>query len=57
MPTTRLPQVALDATKLAAPGDYVQVTASYPYEPIFSQASVASLLTTPITKTAWMRLN
>ncbi|MBS0490731.1 MULTISPECIES: TadE/TadG family type IV pilus assembly protein [unclassified Phenylobacterium] len=40
-----------------APGDYVQVTVSYPYEPIFSQASVASLLTTPITKTAWMRLN
>lgn len=40
-----------------APGDYVQVTVSYPYAPIFSQASVASLLTTPITKTAWMRLN
>lgn len=40
-----------------APGDYVQVTVSYPYEPIFSQASLASLLTTPITKTAWMRLN
>ncbi|MBA4010510.1 MAG: hypothetical protein C0481_01465 [Phenylobacterium sp.] len=39
------------------PGDYVQVTVTYPYQPIFSQASIASLLTTPITKTAWMRLN
>lgn len=39
-----------------APGEYVQVTVSYPYAPIFSQASVASLLTTPITETAWMRL-
>ncbi|CAN7448519.1 pilus assembly protein [Phenylobacterium sp. LjRoot164] len=40
-----------------APGDYVRVTVTYPYEPIFAQASIASLLTTPITKTAWMRLN
>jgi Flp pilus assembly protein TadG len=40
-----------------APGDYVQVTVSFPYQPVFPSVSVASLLTTPITKTAWMRLN
>jgi uncharacterized membrane protein len=40
-----------------APGDYVLVTASYSYSPLFAQVSVASKLTTPITQTAWMRLN
>lgn len=40
-----------------APGDYVQVTVSYPYEPVFGNVSMASLLTTPITKTTWMRMN
>lgn len=38
------------------PGDYILVTASYTYTPFFSQVSAASLLTTPITQTAWMRL-
>ena len=57
--TTRNPLIPLTRScgSTTAPGDYVQVTVSYPYEPIFSQASLASLLTTPITKTAWMRLN
>lgn len=49
------------ATKIASsttvPGDYVQVTVSYPYQPVFTAVSVANLLTTPITKTSWMRLN
>ncbi|WP_312162152.1 TadE/TadG family type IV pilus assembly protein [Phenylobacterium sp.] len=40
-----------------APGDYVQVTVSFPYQPVFDQVSMANLLTTPITHTAWMRLN
>jgi hypothetical protein len=35
----------------------VQVTASYSYVPLFSRISVASLLTSPITRQAWMRLN
>jgi len=39
------------------PGDYVQVTVSYAYAPVFSRVSMASLLTTPITRTAWMRLS
>lgn len=37
--------------------DYVLVTAKYDYSPIFSAISVASLLTTPITRTAYMRLD
>lgn len=38
------------------PGDYIWVTVSYTYTPVFSHASVASLLGTTITSTAWMRL-
>jgi uncharacterized membrane protein len=38
------------------PGDYVLITASYAFTPLFSAVSVASLLTTPIARTAWMRL-
>ncbi|HEX5380011.1 MAG TPA: TadE family protein [Phenylobacterium sp.] len=38
------------------PADYIQVQVSYPYSPIFSGLSLAALLTTPITRTAWMRL-
>lgn len=39
-----------------APGDYIFATVSYSYSPLYSGVSVASLLTTPITRTAWMRL-
>ena len=45
------------ALSTAKPGDYIQVTASYAYAPVFPGVSVASLLTTPITRTAKMRLN
>ena len=38
------------------PGDYIQVTVSYTYSPLFSGLSIASFLPTPITKQAWMRL-
>lgn len=38
------------------PGDYIQITASYTYTPIFPAVSLASALTSPITRTAWMRL-
>ncbi|WP_374575618.1 TadE/TadG family type IV pilus assembly protein [Phenylobacterium sp.] len=40
-----------------APGDYIQVTVSYDYTPVFSGVTVASMLTTPMKRTAWMRLN
>jgi Flp pilus assembly protein TadG len=39
------------------PGDYVSVTVSYPYKPIFKGLSVGSLLSTPITYTSLTRMN
>jgi Flp pilus assembly protein TadG len=48
---------ATNAADTTAPRDYITATASYSYTPIFTGVSVASLLTTPITRTAWMRLN
>ncbi len=41
----------------AKPGDYVAVTVSYPYAPIFSLVSFASMLKSPVTKTSWVRLH
>ena|SRR5579872_548636 len=38
------------------PGDYVAVSVSYAYSPIFGGISLANLLTTPMTKTTWMRV-
>jgi Flp pilus assembly protein TadG len=38
------------------PGDYVQITASFTFAPIFPAVSIASALTSPITRIAWMRL-
>lgn len=38
------------------PGDYLLIPVSYTYTPIFSGVSVVSLLTSPITNTARMRL-
>jgi len=40
-----------------APGDYIFITASYTYSPLYSSLSVASFLTSPIVRTAWMRLS
>lgn len=37
-------------------GDYIKITASYAYAPLFPAVSVVNLLGTPITRTAWMRL-
>jgi len=39
------------------PGDYLFVVVSYTYAPLYSAVSAASYLTTPITRTAWMRLS
>lgn len=47
-------------TKIAGsatlPGDYIKFQVSFVYKPVFS-VSLGSALTTPITRTAWMRLN
>lgn len=40
----------------ATPGDYISVTASYNFSPVFPGASIASVLPSTITRTAWMRL-
>lgn len=39
------------------PGDYIKVTVSYAYAPLFTGLSVGGLLTTPISQTTWMRLS
>lgn len=40
----------------AKPGEYVSVTASYSFSPIFPGASIAAMLPANITRKAWMRL-
>ena len=39
-----------------SPADYIQVQVTYSYAPLFLDITVASLLTTPIVQTAFMRL-
>lgn len=38
------------------PGDYISVSASYTFAPIFPQVSVAAAMPSTITRTAWIRL-
>jgi len=38
------------------PGDYVLITAQANFTPIFPAVSIASALTSPIVRQAWMRL-
>ena len=45
------------ANTTAAPGDYVEISVTYTFTPMFGNMSMASLLTTPITKSTWTRLN
>lgn len=44
------------AGSTAKPGDYISVTGSYSFSPIFPGASVAAVLPATITRTAWLRL-
>jgi TadE-like protein len=39
------------------PGDYIRVTTSFSYEPLFPGVTVAGVFPTPIVKTSMMRLN
>lgn len=39
------------------PADYIQITATYSYAPLFPGVTVASAFTTPIVRTGMMRLN
>jgi Flp pilus assembly protein TadG len=45
------------ATPPSATGDYLAVQVSYPYAAPFSLATVTSLLSNPIVRTHWMRMN
>ena len=47
---------AVSGALTSKPGDYVAVTATYTYSPVFPAVSAASLLGTTITSTAWLRL-
>jgi|SRR6266851_1419955 len=38
------------------PGDYITVQTTFSYAPLFPGITVTGAFTTPITKTAWMRL-
>jgi Flp pilus assembly protein TadG len=40
----------------SSPGAYMQVSVTYSYQPIFTGISAASLLTTPIVRTSWVRV-
>jgi Flp pilus assembly protein TadG len=39
------------------PADYIKITTTFPYVPLFPRITVGSIFTTPILKTAMMRLN
>lgn len=39
------------------PGDYIKITTTFSYAPLFSDITVASKFATPITKTSMMRLD
>jgi hypothetical protein len=54
--TSSAPTSCPTGSLTTSPGDYISVTVSYTYAPVFSHASVASLLGTTITSTAWLRL-
>lgn len=43
-------------TSTSKPGEYISVTASYSFTPIFPYASVATVLPATISREAWMRL-
>ena len=39
------------------PADYIEIGTTFAYKPLFPGITVATTLPTPITKTAWMRLD
>lgn len=39
------------------PADYIRIDSTFAYKPLFPGISVAKTFATPITKTAWMRLD
>jgi Flp pilus assembly protein TadG len=39
------------------PADYIKISTTFAYQPMFSDMTIARMFATPITKTAWMRLD
>jgi hypothetical protein len=56
---TANPPADCSATGFAgvAPADYISITTSFGYAPLFAGITVANTFTTPIVKTSTMRLN
>jgi Flp pilus assembly protein TadG len=50
------PTTCPTGSQTSSPGEYIWVTVSYTYSPVFTRASVASLLPTTIQSRGWMRL-
>jgi len=40
----------------SVPSDYIKVAVTYAYAPVFPGISLSSALPTPITATAWLRV-
>jgi Flp pilus assembly protein TadG len=55
-PGTKPANCSLVGLSSDVPGDYVLITTSYTYSPIFPAVSIATGLATPIVRQAWMRL-
>ncbi len=49
--------VSQAANTSAAPGDYVEVSVTYTFVPLFGGMSLAALLNPSITKSTWERMN
>jgi Flp pilus assembly protein TadG len=54
--STRPADCTAAGTPSNVPADYINVQTTYPYAPLFQGFSVGHLFTTPITRTAWMRM-
>lgn len=56
-PPSKNPSIPTCAGSTTLAGDYILATVNYTYTPLFSSASIVSVLGTNIQKTAWMRLD
>ncbi len=55
-PTRPATCAGVTAGSTAVPGEYIVVTTSYTYAPLFGTLSITALLDTAVTRSAWLRL-
>lgn len=55
-PTKPSTCTSVTAGSTAAPGEYIVVSTSYTYAPLFGSLSITALLPTAVTRSAWLRL-